>query len=70
MTAFVTRLARAAMLNSLVQDYVRTARAKGLRERAVVVMHILRPALLPIVSLTGVWAVALIGDSVTTEVVF
>jgi ABC-type dipeptide/oligopeptide/nickel transport system permease component len=70
MTASVTRLTRAAMLNVVGNDYVRTARAKGLRERAVVTMHSLRPALLPIVSLTGVWAVALIGDSVTTEVVF
>ena len=70
MTASITRLVRAAMLEAMANEYVRTARAKGLRERAVVVVHILRPALLPIVSLTGVWAVALIGDSVTTEVVF
>ncbi|HEY1295740.1 MAG TPA: ABC transporter permease [Chloroflexota bacterium] len=70
MTASVTRLTRAAMLSVIANDYVRTARAKGLREHAVVLLHTLRPALLPIVSLTGVWAVALIGDSVTTEVVF
>ncbi len=70
MTASVTRLTRSAMLNAVASDHVRTARAKGLRERAVVFLHTLRPALLPIVSLTGVWAVALIGDSVTTEVVF
>lgn len=70
MTASVTRLTRSAMLNVTGSEHVRTARAKGLREHAVVVMHMLRPALLPIVSLTGVWAVALIGDSVTTEVVF
>jgi peptide/nickel transport system permease protein len=70
MTASVARLTRAAMLGALSQDYVRTARAKGLRGRAVVLRHALRPALLPIVSLTGVWAIALIGDSVTTELVF
>jgi ABC-type dipeptide/oligopeptide/nickel transport system permease component len=70
MTASVARLSRSAMLNALTQEYVRTARAKGLHERAVVVVHTLRPALLPIVSLTGIWAVALVGDSVTTEVVF
>ncbi len=70
MTASVTRLTRSAMLNSISNDYVRTARAKGLREHAVMLVHTLRPALLPIVSLTGVWAVALIGDSVTTELVF
>jgi ABC-type dipeptide/oligopeptide/nickel transport system permease component len=54
----------------LNQEYVRTARAKGLDERNIVVAHALRSALLPIVSLTGVWAVALVGDSVTTELVF
>jgi ABC-type dipeptide/oligopeptide/nickel transport system permease component len=70
MTASVTRLTRSAMLDVIANDHVRTARAKGLREHVVVVIHTLRPALLPIVSLTGVWAVALIGDSVTTEVVF
>jgi ABC-type dipeptide/oligopeptide/nickel transport system permease component len=70
MTASVTRLTRAAMLNIIGQEYVRTARAKGMRERGVILVHSLRPALLPIVSLTGVWAVALVGDSVTTEVVF
>jgi ABC-type dipeptide/oligopeptide/nickel transport system permease component len=70
MTASVVRLARSAMLTALEQEYVRTARAKGLHERGVLTWHALRPALLPIVSLTGIWAVALIGDSVTTELVF
>jgi len=70
MTASVARLSRSAMLSGLTQDYVRTARAKGVHERVVLVVHTLRPALLPIVSLTGIWAVALIGDSVTTELVF
>jgi ABC-type dipeptide/oligopeptide/nickel transport system permease component len=70
MTASVARLARSAMLSALTQEYVHTARAKGLPERVVLLVHTLRPALLPIVSLTGIWAVALIGDSVTTELVF
>jgi ABC-type dipeptide/oligopeptide/nickel transport system permease component len=70
MTAAVARLTRSAMLSALTQEYVRTARAKGLHERVVLFLHALRPALLPIVSLTGIWAVALIGDSVTTELVF
>jgi ABC-type dipeptide/oligopeptide/nickel transport system permease component len=70
MTASVARLTRSAMLNALTQEYVRTARAKGLQERLVLFIHALRPALLPIVSLTGIWAVALVGDSVTTELVF
>lgn len=70
MTASVTRLTRAAMRNIINMDHVRTARAKGLQEMMVLLVHGLRPALLPIISLSGVWAVALIGDSVTTEVVF
>jgi len=70
MTASVAHVTRSAMLGALPQEYVRTARAKGLREHLVLTMYVLRPALLPIVSLTGIWAVALVGDSVTTEVVF
>jgi len=70
MTASVARLSRSAMLNALTQEYVRTARAKGLYEHMVLLVHALRPSLLPIVSLTGIWAVALVGDSVTTELVF
>ncbi len=70
MTASVARLARSAMLNVLRQDYVRTARAKGLKERVVHLRHALRSALIPIVSVTGIWAVSLIGDSVTVELVF
>jgi ABC-type dipeptide/oligopeptide/nickel transport system permease component len=70
MTTSVTRLARSAMLNVLSEDYVRTARAKGLAERAVVTKHALRAAMLPIVSITGFWTASLIGDSVLTEVIF
>lgn len=70
MTASVARLTRSAMLNVLRQDYVRTARAKGLKERVVHLRHAMRSALIPIVSVTGIWAVSLIGDSVTVEVVF
>jgi ABC-type dipeptide/oligopeptide/nickel transport system permease component len=70
MTASVTRLTRAAVLNVIHLDYVRTARAKGLQEHLIVLLHVVRPALVPVVSLSGVWAVALVGDSVTTEVVF
>jgi ABC-type dipeptide/oligopeptide/nickel transport system permease component len=70
MTTSVTRLARSAMLNVLNEDYVRTARAKGLAEWAVVLKHALRSALLPIVSITGFWAASLIGDSVLTEYIF
>jgi len=70
MTASVARLTRSAMLNVLREHYVRTARAKGLEERVVVVGHALRAALVPIVSIIGIWAANLIADSVLTETVF
>jgi len=70
MTTSVTRLARSVMLNVLSEDYVRTARAKGLPERVVILNHALRSAMVPIVSIAGLWTASLIGDSVMTEVVF
>jgi ABC-type dipeptide/oligopeptide/nickel transport system permease component len=70
MTGSMTRLTRSAVLSVVREDYVRTARAKGLSERVVLLVHSLRPALLPILSLTGAWSVVLVGDSVTTELVF
>jgi len=70
MTTSITRLTRSAMLNVLSEDYVRTARAKGLAEGVVMFKHALRSALLPIVSVTGLWIASLIGDSVLTEYVF
>ena len=70
MTSYVTRMTRSSVLNVLREDYVRTARAKGLPERGVVYSHALRNALIPIVSVLGVYSVVLIGDSVMTEVVF
>jgi len=70
MTTSVTRLTRSAMLNVLSEHYVRTARAKGLEERKVIFRHALRAALVPIVSIIGIWAANLIADSVLTETVF
>lgn len=70
MTAYVTRMTRSAMLNILSEDYVRTARSKGLGERVVLVRHALRSALIPIVSIVGIFTVSLIGSSVMTEIVF
>ncbi len=70
MTASVARLTRSAMLNVLSEHYVRTARAKGLAERVVIIGHALRAALVPIVSIIGIWAANLIADSVLTETVF
>ena len=70
MTAYITRTTRSSVLNVLQEDYVRTARAKGLREKTVIYGHALRNALLPVVSFIGVYAILLIGSSVLVEVVF
>jgi ABC-type dipeptide/oligopeptide/nickel transport system permease component len=70
MAAAVARFTRSAVLNTLGEDFVRTARAKGLPANVVTIRHTLRAALIPIVSLAGVWSIGLIGDSVTTEIVF
>ncbi len=70
MMASVTRLTRSAMLNVLQEDYIRTARAKGLDERVTILTHALRAALVPIVAIIGIWAANLIADSVLTETVF
>ncbi len=70
MTAFVTRMTRSALLNVLREEYVRSARAKGLRERTVIYLHALRNALIPVVAVVGSQAAVLIGDSVMTEIVF
>jgi ABC-type dipeptide/oligopeptide/nickel transport system permease component len=70
MTAYVTRMTRSSLLNILREDYVRTARSKGISERIVLFKHALRNALIPIIALGGVYAVVLIGSSVMTEIVF
>jgi len=70
MTAYVTRMTRSSVLNILNEDYVRTARAKGLAERKVIYKHLLRNALLPITALIGVYAIVMIGGSVMVEIVF
>ncbi len=69
-TAYVARMTRSVMLNVLSDDYVRTARAKGLVERTVMIRHALRAALVPIISLVGIFTIGLIGSSVLTEEVF
>src|SRR5256885_4146467 len=66
----VARLTRSAMLDTLGQDYVRTARAKGVSDRAVVLRHGLSNALVPIVTVIGVQAGYLLGGAVLTETVF
>jgi ABC-type dipeptide/oligopeptide/nickel transport system permease component len=69
-TAIVARLTRSSMLDVLGQDYIRTARSKGLIERAVVVRHGFSNALMPIVTVVGVQAGYLLGGAVLTETVF
>ena len=69
-TAYIARMTRSVMLTILSDDYVRTARAKGLKERIVLVRHALRAALIPIVSLVGIFTISLIGSSVLVEEVF
>jgi peptide/nickel transport system permease protein len=64
------RLTRGQMLEALGEDYIRTARAKGLRESAVVGRHALRNALLPVVTVFGLDLGALLGGAVITERVF
>jgi len=70
LAALLARLTRSEMLEALAQDYVRTARAKGLSERAVTIVHALKNALLPIVTLIGLQLGALLGGAVVTETVF
>ncbi|MBW2282020.1 MAG: ABC transporter permease [Deltaproteobacteria bacterium] len=68
--AFLSRVLRSSMLEVKAQDYVRTARAKGVPERAVVLKHILRNSIIPIVTNIGGLLPALIGGSVIIETIF
>jgi len=70
MAAYITRVTRSAMLQVLGEDYVRTARAKGVPWRLVVRRHALRNALIPVVTVVGLYVGILIGNSVLTEIVF
>jgi peptide/nickel transport system permease protein len=66
----MARLLRASMLDVLRQEYVTTARAKGLRERVVVLRHAMRNALIPVVTMIGMQVGFLLGGTVVTETVF
>ena len=68
--AIIARMSRSAMLEVLGQDYIRTARAKGLRQRTVVMKHAFRNALLPLVTVIGLSLGGLLGGAVLTETVF
>ena len=68
--AYITRVTRSAMLEVLQEDYVRTARAKGVPWPVVVWRHAMRNALIPIITIIGLYLGILIGNSVLTEIVF
>ncbi len=69
-TGLITRTTRASMLETLNQDYIRVARAKGLRERKVILSHALRNALIPVVTLGGLAYGELLAGTVLTETIF
>ncbi len=66
----VTRLVRANLIEALAQDYVRTARAKGLSAWRIVIRHALRNALIPVVTVQGMYFAALLGGALITEIIF
>jgi peptide/nickel transport system permease protein len=68
--ALIARITRATMLEVLSQDYVRTARAKGLDQRSILFVHALKNAAVPIVTIVGIGFASLIGGAVVTESVF
>lgn len=69
-TAIIARMTRSTMLEIVKQDYIRTARAKGLYERVVILKHALRNALIPITTVIGLQLGSLLGGAVLTETVF
>ncbi|MCP4315247.1 MAG: ABC transporter permease [Hyphomicrobiales bacterium] len=68
--AQISRFMRASMLDNLNQDYVRTARAKGMRERTVVLVHVLRNSLIPVVTVIALGVPQIFGGAIITEQVF
>lgn len=68
--AIIARMTRSSMLEVLNQDYIRTARAKGLRERKVILSHALRNALLPVITVVGLQVGILLSGAILTETVF
>lgn len=70
LAAILTRMVRTAMLEELGQDYIRTARAKGLPERVVIYRHALRNALIPVLTVVGLQFGALLAGAIVTETIF
>jgi peptide/nickel transport system permease protein len=69
-SALIARISRSCMLEALQQDYIRTARAKGVSQRSVMWVHAFRNALVPVVTVVGITMAILIGGAVVTEIVF
>lgn len=69
-SGYIVRMVRGQMLEVMREDYVRTARAKGLKERVIIQRHALRNALLPVVTLFGFQVAALLGGTVVIEIIF
>jgi peptide/nickel transport system permease protein len=65
-----TRLTRSSLLETMNQDYIRTARSKGLMERTVVLLHALKNALIPVITVIGMWFGFLLAGSVVIETIF
>jgi len=70
LAAILTRMVRTSMLEELSQDYIRTARAKGVAERAVVYKHALRNAMIPVLTVVGLQFGALLAGAIVTETIF
>ena len=70
LSAILTRMTRTSLLEVLNDDYIRTARAKGLSEKTVIIRHALRAALLPIITIVGLQMGSLLAGTVITETVF
>ena len=68
--AQISRYMRASMLDNLTQDYVRTARAKGMEERTVILRHVLRNSLIPVVTVIALGVPTVFGGAIITEQVF
>jgi len=68
--AFITRITRASMLEAIRQDYVRTARSKGLREQVVIVSHVMKNAMIPVATIVGPATAGLITGSFIVESLF
>ncbi len=70
MAAYITRVTRSSMLEVLGEDFIRTARAKGVARRRIIRRHALQNAVIPVVTVVGLYLGILIGNSVLTEIVF